>query len=140
MIIIALIIGILFASLEGYREAYHFYYRVSSTRQDTYNEHSLFAIQRIIIWLPVEYMAYDPSNCLTLLNGLFIGLTFILWHDGIYYWKYNKLAGVYPKGFWDQSKNSTSWMDRHDLTNPVFRITYFIIGIVGLIIINYANY
>jgi hypothetical protein len=140
IILLCTILFCLYAALEGHRESRHFYYRVSSTRQDNYNEHAIFAIQRFIAWIPFEYVMFDSSNILTALNGVFLGFMFILWHDGVYYWTYNKLSGIYPLGFWDQSKTSNSWMDKHDLCNPVMRITYFVIGVVGLILINYAKY
>lgn len=131
---IATILWCLYASLEGYIEARHFYYRVSSTRQDKHDEHTTFAIQRGIVLLSFTYVTGNWWN------GLCFAAIFMLWHDGIYYFKYNKLAGNYPKGFWDMSTTSTSWWDRQGLTNPVFRITYFVAGLMGLIIINYANY
>lgn len=140
IIVYSVILFCLYASLEGYREARHFYYRAGSSRQDSYNEHTGFAIQRIVAWIPFEYILFDKSNLLTALNGVLLAFMFILWHDGIYYIKYNKLAGNYPLGFWAQSTTSNSWMDRKGLTNPVMRITYFVIGALGLLIINYAKY
>ncbi len=140
IIIFFTILFCLYASLEGYREARHFYYRAGSSRQDPHSEHATFVIQRTMAWIPFEYILFDPTNNLTALNGAFIAFMFILWHDGIYYWKYNELAGNYPLGFWAQSTTSSSWMDKHDLCNPVMRITYFMIGLIGLIVINYAKY
>ncbi len=142
MIIFAcIIVWIVYSCLEGFRDARHFYYRASSARQDKYNEHIGFAIQRIVAWLPFEYVLFDPNNHLTALNGVFLALMFILFHDGVYFLAYNKLAAVYPLGFWSSPNAlSTSWWDRHDLTNVILRITYFVVGICGLIIINYAKY
>ncbi len=141
IIIISVILWIIYSSLEGFREARHFYYRVSSTRQDIYNEHIGWAIQRIVAWIPFEYLMFDPTNNATILNGVFLALMFILWHDGIYFKVYNKLAGNYPLGFWTHSsETSTSWLDRHGLTDVVMRIVYFVVGAFGLVVINYANY
>lgn len=140
IIISCVILFCLYASMEGKREARHFFYRAGSSRQDTYNEHTGFAIQRIAAWVPYEYILFDPSNHLTLLNGVFLAFMFILLHDGFFYIKYNSLAGNYPAGFWAQSTTSNSWFDKHDLCNPVMRITYFMIGVIGLVIVNYANY
>ncbi len=141
IIIYSVILWIIYSSFEGAREARHFYYRVSSTRQDTYNEHTGFAIQRIVAWIPFEYIMFNPTNNATLLNGVFLALTFILIHDGVYYSTYNKLAGNYPLGFWSHtSEASTSWMDRHGLTDTIMRLTYFAVGCLGLIAINYAKY
>lgn len=140
ILILCTILWCLYAGLEGYRGARHFYYRAGSSRQDAYNEHTGFAIQRIIAWIPFEYILFDPANDLTALNGIFLAFMFIMWHDGVYYRKYNKLAGNYPLGFWAQSENSGSWMDRHFLTDPILRITYFVIGFVGLVVVNYATY
>ncbi len=141
ILIYSVILWIIYSSLEGFREARHFYYRVSSTRQDTYNEHAGFAIQRIAAWIPFEYIMYDPTNKLTLLNGMFLGLIFIFIHDGVYYSTYNKLAGNYPLGFWSHtSETSNSWLDRNGLTDVIMRITYFAVGALGLICVNYAKY
>ncbi len=141
IIIYATILWILYASLEGNRDARHFYYRAGSSRQDTYNEHTGFAIQRIISWIPFEYILFTPGNPATALNGIFLAFMFILWHDGIYYKKYHSLAGNYPLGFWSHtSETSNSWMDRNGLTDTIMRITYFAIGVLGLVIVNYAKY
>lgn len=134
IVIISAVLWVLYACLEGSRDARHYYYRVSSTRQDTHNEHSLFAVQRGIVLILFSYMSHNY------LNGLCFAFMFPLWHDGVYYFRYNKLAANYPLGFWATSSTSTSWMDKNDLLNPVMRITYFIIGAVALIIINYAKY
>ncbi len=141
IIIYSVILWIIYSSFEGAREARHFYYRVSSTRQDPYNEHSGFAIQRIVAWIPFEYIMYDPNNHLTLLNGIFLGLIFIFIHDGAYFYRYNKLAGNYPLGFWSSpNATSTSWMDNLGITDVIMRIVYCAIGAMGLIFINFATY
>lgn len=141
ILVIGTILWILYASLEGEREARHFFYRAGSSRQDTYNEHTGFAIQRIAAWVPYEYVLFDPSNYLTALNGIFLAFMFIMIHDGMYFRSYHNLAGNYPLGFWSfPSEHSNSRMDRLGLTDPILRITYFVIGVIGLIIINYAKY
>lgn len=140
ILIISCILFYAYACCEGHKEAYLYYYRNQSAGDINFgpNLHSEFALQRIIAWLPIEYINFDPSNYWTLLNGICIALSFTFFHDGVYYWKRNKLDKSYPLGFFDQSTTSTSWLDKLNLTNPIMRIIYFGMGVFGLIIINYA--
>lgn len=138
-IILYTVIWCVYCSLEGVREAVHYYYAIVSARTYNINEHTLFAIQRMFAYMPFEFLTFDKANYWTLLNGVCLGLMFIFWHDGFFYWKRNKLDGKYPKKFWDMSTSSHSWMDKIGLTKPVYRIIYFIVGLTGLIMINYVN-
>lgn len=139
MIALSVVLFSIYAILEGYREAIHFYY-LNKVEGKKIEEHSMFAIQRIIVWIPIELINFQYENPITLLNGLFIAFVFIFWHAGTYYWKRNKLDNSYPLGFLDQSKTSTSMLDRLNLTGPILRTIYFSLGILGLIIINYVKY
>ncbi len=121
----------------GYCEAMYFYYRINSRNNALLNEHPIFTVERFLMWIPFE-IGMATGGWLTYLNGLCLIPMFIMIHDGIYYWKRNKLDKSYPLGFWDMTTSSTSWMDRNNLTTPGLRLVYFIIGCFGLIIINYV--
>jgi len=120
----------------GAAEAAMFYYK-SGGNTKKIDEHFYFSFERFFMWIPFELALYDHS-WLSLLNGVFLALTFVFMHDGFYYFSRNQMDGSYPMGWWSQSITSTSWMDRKGLTKPVFRTAYAIVGITGLIIINYV--
>ncbi len=124
------ILWCLFACLNGYIQAYHFHYRESSTNNDAYNEHLLFTIHRLCVLIPIGYILVDWRLILSIIP------MFTMWHDGVYYFQRNRLDKSYPKGFWDQSTTSTSWLDMKHLTSPILRVIFFLIGLAGLIIFN----
>lgn len=129
---------IFFSVMLGAVEAvlYHFKIKANITAG---NEHATFTAERIPAWFAFELAMYTPGYYYSLLNGVCLVLIFVFIHDGAYYARMNQLAGCYPKGFFDMSTTSNSWLDQLGLTRPFLRVTYFIIGITGLIIINYVK-
>ena len=128
------VVWCLLASWIGKVEAIHFW--LIRNNEDRPEEHPQFTIERILMIIPFIIAMHTPGHPITWLNGLMLPFLFVMWHDGIYYLVMNKMAKCYPKGFWDFSTKSTAWMDRKRLTLPWLRVTYFVIGVVGLILIN----
>lgn len=138
IIILSTIVWCLYSSIEGIREGYHFFFKNKSGLGGK-DEHATFAIQRILAWIPLAYINYNPNDKFTLLNGLFLACLFMMLHDGFYYLTRNKLDNSYPLGFIDNSTTSTSVLDKKGLTHTNIRISLFIFGFLGLIIVNYVG-
>lgn len=136
--LISFLLWIVFAILEGRREAYYFSMKVkavvsTSIQSIVGNEHILFTIQRsvvlLILFLCTLSYGWICSTC-TVMACIF---AFPFLHDGEYYETRNLLDGIYPLKWWDQSTTSTALSDKLHLFSPVSRTILFGIS-VGLII------
>jgi len=130
------ILWIIYASLEGIREGYYFHYKTKVATR--INEHIMFTIQRVIVWIPFSFLLLlGLERKIEYLNPIFLIFLFMLPHNGFYYLTRDKLDNSYPNGFFSNSSDSsTSWMDKKGLTSSNIRLALFIIGVFGIIIVN----
>lgn len=146
-IIILFILWLIYACLDGVRDAYYWYsFNELPTlmKKNVYdrikNIHDLFTWQRsvvaIMLCFSVLYLCHQSSiEYYSLFKTFFfscsLALSFSIFHNGCYYCTRNNLEkDVYTLRFWDESTTSTS-----NLTfTKIERVTQFIISIVLLII------
>jgi hypothetical protein len=123
--------------MEGEREAFYFSYKIKCPpswiqQHSAVNEHEMFTVQRAFVlamaciacyhdWLDTVLLAFACMGC------------FPFMHDGMYYLTRNKLDGIYPKKWFDQSETSTALTDKYGLVNPVPRTIYFVLS-VGIVV------
>lgn len=131
------IFWIIAAHLLGWVEARYEYYQWTSPKNDKYNAHFLFILVRAMILIPLAYIIFTGNYWLLGFNVSCLLLLFVMCHDGAYYVKRNQLDGAYPKGYFAQSTTSTSLMDQKHLTDPITRVFAFVVGMAGLILLNY---
>lgn len=107
------LIWIIFANLCSKLEAYYFAHEIMSKLVDNFNEHPLFNLIRLCVWIPLWIIAGWKV-------ALLLGLMFPFFHDGSYYWWREKIApGTYPKKYFAQSTTSTALSTR--FMTPVVR-------------------
>lgn len=135
-IIIESIVWFLFASLDGFIQAY--YYDLYPSVKHHRNMHPFFTIVRAIV---AGHMVYNvlmispvdtwyPNWIPSALYGLALIMTFSFFHNGFYYLTRNKLQpSLYPKGFMDKSTTSTALID----LGFKLRTSYLIVGIFFII-------
>jgi len=108
----------LFASLDGFIQAY--YYDLYPITKQHRNLHPFFTIVRAIVAAPMcyEVLMISPEQGWSFvwipaaMFGLGLIMTFSFLHNGFYYMTRNKLQpSLYPKGFMDKSTSSTALMD-----------------------------
>jgi hypothetical protein len=121
-------IWFLYSYLEGFRESYYWWFKSVSGKEEGFNIHTHFLIQRGVLFIMICYILdFD------LLKITIFPLTFSFIHNGSYYLNRSRIAksnnevDPYPKGFFDQSFSSTALTTR--LFTPVNRTILFIIGI-----------
>jgi hypothetical protein len=101
---------IVYAIIEGYREAYYYYAMVNTKVVNPKNLHPIFALQRGLIIGSVALFSPDLWN--GLLMALILSLIFPFFHDGMYYQTRNELdSRTYPKGWWDFSMTSNAVLE-----------------------------
>lgn len=123
MIYLFLVIWILYSCFEGVREAYYW----NLYPQYKFNIHTIFFIQRLFVLLLVSSL-----NPVYLISG---SLIFSFFHNGSYYTTRNFLnSNNYPKKWFDQSNQSTSWMTKFN--GPISRTIQFMIAVLIIIIYN----
>jgi len=135
-LIIAQLIWILCASLEGVIQAH--YYALYPTDKGHKNLHPIYALLRGILLGVIMYglwWDFPAWQCSVFAVSCFF--TFSFWHNGFYYKTRNKLdKNVYPRGWWDDSDTSTALVN----ISSGFRTAMLVIGIaftVGLIFEQY---
>lgn len=148
MIYIGLALWILYAILEGKREANFWHHRIKSSDYKDFKDidrHPIFTIQRGLVLLILALSSYLILNDIWLTGYLFImnSLIFSFWHNGSMYlerYKMSKISNphyskgwVYKKGWWSQSTTSTAWTTK--LMGPVSRTIQLIIGFGGYLAI-----
>lgn len=146
MIYLILLIWILYALIEGKREAIFWHHRIHSTDYKIFksiDRHPLFMLQRGLFLLVIGItFYYITDNIWWALY--FIGmnsLIFSFFHNGSLYTerhqmdkKVHPMKGkwVYPKKWWDQSTTSTAVLTK--FMNPISRTIQMIIGLIGYMI------
>lgn len=123
--IICILAWMAYAVLEGHREAWYYYYRVnvplSFFKEE--NLHTLFTLQRTIVWMLIAILSMSWSIAVGLI------LIFPFWHDNQYYTQRNNIdSSTYPKRWRDSSTTSTAKIELNFKTRTVL----FVIGIAFL--------
>ena len=144
MIIVCLVLWIVYAIIEGKREAMFWHHRIKSSDYITFKDfdrHPLFSLQRGVMLLVLVLASYQILDNIYLTGYLFImnGLVFSFFHNGaMYLERYNmsmishpidSTKWIYKKGWWAQSTTSTAWSTK--LMTPISRTIQAIIGILG---------
>ena len=112
----------LYMVLEAYREAFYWYFRWKFN--DWYpNLHSVFLVQRIIVFIPVIVLGswYCVIGCISVSP---------FFHNSFYYLFRNDIDGAYPKGLMAQSNDSTAFSTK--FFTPAVRISLLIFGLIVL--------
>lgn len=112
---------LVWALLEGIREAY--YYHEATKSSDTINKnlHPDFTLQRLAVFI----ILFCCHLNILIIASLILMFSFI--HDGFYYLKRNILnPAIYPKHFFDHSTTSTAFFE----FSFTWRLILFIIGIL----------
>lgn len=130
-----LLAWILFSALEGIREAYYFSVKSEGTKFKSFDEHPMFAAQRLLV-ISIFSVSCASGWLSWLAFCVSFSLIFPMIHDGIYYETRRRLDKIYKRGFLDHSKTSTAVMTRF-LIFPV-RLIMFITGTVLFLISLYV--
>ena len=144
MIHLCLVLWILYAIIEGKREAIFWHHRIRSSDYQTYKDidrHGLFSFQRGLMLAALAVASYQILDNIYLVGYLFImnALIFSFFHNGaMYAERYNmsmishpidSTKWIYKKGWWAQSTTSTAWSTK--LMTPISRTIQAIIGVSG---------
>lgn len=124
------LLWITYSLFEGIREGFYFHNRANSARQDNFEIHPLFFIQRsivlILIFVPINIQFGMYNSLLFILVQIF---TFSFFHDGIYYVTRNNLdKKLYAKRWFDSSKTSTARIE----LSFILRLLFLIAGLILL--------
>ena len=135
MDLICIILGlIIYALIEGHKDAYLEHHRSTSANPDYKNLHPLFAVTRILIGVLIFFYINLPI-LIGLSFLLCLGLIFSWFHNGNYFLTRNKLTpNIYKKKWKDESTTSNAILE----FNYIERSILLILGIIGLIIITYG--
>lgn len=118
------------AWLEGKRDGNFFHNRNSATNPDGENIHWVFAMERAIV-LGLTTWVHALSNS-TLNTGVFVFSLILMFswiHNGKYYLTRKRLdKNVYPKGWFDSSTTSESFLE----FSAVARTFMAIVGVIGI--------
>ena len=119
-VILLTLFWVLYAVLEGWREA-HYFHRIMDTDKKTGKMlHAWWNVQRALV-VAAMFVAYSSWWIIGL------GLLFPFFHDGMYYFTRNKLNNVnYPKKWLAQSSTSTALLTKFE--TPVARIIFMLLG------------
>jgi hypothetical protein len=129
---------VIYAQIEGFREAAYYFNRIQASHPDKKDLHKLFSIQRLLVvvigcvglmGMKIEVM---PMLSMVIL-GISMALIFPFVHDGRYYATRNDLdKTTYIKRWKDQpSPSSTSLMDKSNIASTYSaRLRLMIVGIV----------
>jgi len=125
-VIAVVILSLIHASLEAWREAVFYHVLSLSDKSDApsikVNEHTVFAVQRLIVGVAILALCPSVQGVILLVA---IGLLWSAVHDSVYYRYRNRFnRAVYQKGW--RSSNSgtgTAWF------NPGFKVR---VGMVAL--------
>ena len=124
-VIVLTAIWILYAVLEGWREA-HYFHRVMDTDKKTGKMlHIWWNIQRALVVL-VMFITCTSWWVIGL------GLMFPFFHDGMYYHTRHVLNSKnYPKDWFDYSTTSTAFLSKFETSAA--RIVFFILGVCVIV-------
>lgn len=129
VVIISTILWVIYSSLDGVTQGY--YYDLYPSERGHKNMHPHYTIQRIIVLIPLFYNVYaDYGIWNAAIFSIGLGFMFSFFHNGFYYITRHKLNNkIYPKGFFDQSETSTSFIE----LGAKFRTAMLGIGILFII-------
>jgi len=107
-IIIAYLVWAVYASIDGYLQAY--YYALYPSEKKHRNLHPIYVVQRGIMLAAISFGIYWAADGLEWLILAFnCVFAFSFFHNGFYYVTRNDLNKAdYPKRFWDHSGTSTA--------------------------------
>ena len=125
-IIIAQLIWIISACLDGFLQAH--YYTLYPSEKKHPNLHWLYATQRgILLGCIGIWMYYSGNEFEFLILPVACCFTYSFFHNGFYYMTRNKLdKEVYQKGFWDNTDTSNAFLN----ISVGFRTAMLIVGLV----------
>lgn len=138
MIYSVLILWILYAFLEGKREAIFWHHRIKSSDYQKFkskDRHPMFMLQRGMVLLLGGIATYYMSDSIILTSYIFVMnmLLFSFFHNGAMYSERNNMSNTtYMKRWWAQSKTSTAKLTK--FMSPASRTIQAIIGVIGYIV------
>lgn len=105
-LLITNLLWIIYSITEGVREGFYWNYENKSKRVCDFNINPVFNLQRIIVLTLMGGFLVHTLGLFSLLSLVCMILMFSFFHNGTYYYTRNKLqSGVYPKGWFDESKS-----------------------------------
>lgn len=120
--ILIIVSWVLYAVLEGWRDAYFYHYRNTSSHPKNENLHWLYTVERILITVAVFFIL--PGWFHTGLICMGFIFVFPFFHDGMYFLTRHRLdKKVYPFG----------WADNSYTSQAVWELKFFE-RVVGLVI------
>lgn len=129
--IILILAWVNIALAEGMRDGFYYHARMTSTNCDKHNIHWLFTFERaialgLICW--IHAISHSLLNTGVFAFSLILIFSFL--HNGRYYMTRNFLdKNVYPKGWWDSSTTSESFLE----FSAVARTFMAIVGVMGVV-------
>jgi hypothetical protein len=108
-LIIMNLIWIGYSITEGIREGFYWHYENISKKICDFDVNPIFNIQRVLVLLISSGFMVHILGWYSLLSLLSMILMFSFFHNGTYYYTRNKLNGLYPKGWSDESKTFPSF-------------------------------
>lgn len=127
-----IIIWIVYACLEGIREAYYYHLNCISDKPIEKNLHPLFTVQRAVVLLILLFPFHIDKHFFVLISAC--ACVFPCAHNSTYYYMRNKLNPlIYPKKWFAQSTTSTAFSTK--FFTPVVRTMLAVVGVLGLILI-----
>ena len=145
MIFIFLVLWIGYAIIEGYREAYYWFFWLNSSLPNVsskINLHKTFAAQRAVVNIILSIGVYYITNSLFYASLISIAsdLIFSFFHNGMMYLTRNNISKkytpdniIYKKRWFDQSGDSTALSTK--LMSPISRTIQAIIGLIIYVIV-----
>lgn len=126
MITVLTIVFIIYAFMEGEREADYFHFRWFKEEQVVKDEHIRFMLQRSIVAIIAVGCSYLQLRWFGLILLPALAFVFPFFHDGAYYRKRNVLDNsIYKKGWMDNTTSSSAKIS----IGPVLRSVFAGIGI-----------
>ena len=146
MIYSVFLLWVLFAILEGKREANFWHHRIHSSDYEVFkskDRHPLFMLQRGSVLIVSGIASYYITGSIWWAFHIFImnALLFSFFHNGMMYTERHlmdkaarprKGKWIYPKQWFDQSTTSTAFFTK--LMGPISRTVQAVIGLGGYII------
>lgn len=130
--IILIACWIIYALLDGYRDAHFYSNRMTSTNPDKQNIHWVYFLQRLLFGGMIAFahsFMFSKLNTFIFSAGLIMMFSFF--HNGKYYLTRNKLdPNIYKDGWWSSSKSSEATLELSDMV----RTCLAVVGLGGILI------
>ena len=105
-LLITNLIWISYSLMEGVREGFYWNYENISKRVCEFDINRIYTIQRSLVLTLVGGFLVYTLGWYSLISLASMIVMFSFFHNGTYYYTRNKLqSGVYPKGWFDESKS-----------------------------------